>query len=319
MFSPPNRCRRPRLSRCALVCDVPALFLSAFSASQAVSDHSAEQQDFGCAPKENPASHIGLTGSRLPVRIRGTRHPSAMAHRAAITVDVGLPLTIFAASFDVVRKTDGDGRQVESIHFPPSKTSPSGDAGRRVVARSSSESWTVSDLRLGSASARSWLTSSARIFTRGSRCQTSRMRFSDQLSSLRLNLRSTAFSDSPASLAGQLSKKVCGLEQKMKAKPGATGPADRSPQKCPGHKGPRRGGLHWRRCSMPTRPRPRSVEDHIFKIEMGTWCFVPGELQADRQSVWMGKRVGARLDEDCLQLETKLPRGSSAIPRSPAS
>lgn len=69
--------------------------------SQAVSDHSAEQQDFGCAPKEKPASHVGLTGSRLPMPIRGTRHPSAMAHRAAITVGVGLTLTTLAASFDV--------------------------------------------------------------------------------------------------------------------------------------------------------------------------------------------------------------------------
>lgn len=142
MFSPPNRCRRPRLSRCALVCDVPALFLSAFSASQAVSDHSAEQQDFGCAPKENPASHIGLTGSRLPVRIRGTRHPSAMAHRAAITVDVGLPLTILAASVDVVRKTDGDGRQVESIHFPPLKNLTE---RRRRPPRSSSKLFRIMD------------------------------------------------------------------------------------------------------------------------------------------------------------------------------
>lgn len=71
-----------------LSCDVPALFRSAFSPSQAVSDHSAEQQDFGCVPKEKPASDVGLTGSHLPVRIRGTRHPSAMAHRAAITIDV---------------------------------------------------------------------------------------------------------------------------------------------------------------------------------------------------------------------------------------
>lgn len=42
-----------------------ATFLHCFSMplvpSQAMSDHSAEQQDFGCAPKEKPASHVGPT------------------------------------------------------------------------------------------------------------------------------------------------------------------------------------------------------------------------------------------------------------------
>lgn len=36
---------------------------------------------------------------------------------------------------------------------------------------------------------------------------------------------------------------------------------------------------------MPTRSHPRSTDDYIFKVEMGTWYFAPGELETDRHLV----------------------------------
>ncbi|WP_368507887.1 hypothetical protein [Bradyrhizobium lupini] len=36
---------------------------------------------------------------------------------------------------------------------------------------------------------------------------------------------------------------------------------------------------------MPTRSRPQFIDDYIFKVEMGTWYFAPGELETDRHLV----------------------------------
>jgi hypothetical protein len=62
--------RRPRLFRCAVVCDVPALFLSRRTRAITLTSSKGSRG----ALIEGPTFRAGLTGFRLPMRIRGTRH-----------------------------------------------------------------------------------------------------------------------------------------------------------------------------------------------------------------------------------------------------
>jgi hypothetical protein len=87
-----RRCRRPRLSRCGLVCDAPALLLSAFGPSRGRRSL-CRAAGLGCAPKRKTRQPRRANGFSIAPASRGTRHQSAMANRTAILIEARLPLT----------------------------------------------------------------------------------------------------------------------------------------------------------------------------------------------------------------------------------